>query len=337
MRALAALDLAERVVAVSTVVDQTEFRMHDGQRMWVMPVGNLSRAAGAPTVIVGRSELLGILASAVGDVPIRYGERCLELNQGPEHVDLHFASGRKERFDGLVGADGLHSDVRARMLGATAPRSVGQDAWVGIASYSTDLLPLGRTIATIGRGLRFCSAAMRGGRVFWYAAVRSDEGISSTRALALRFGHFHSPVEDVILATRETDAVRTVVRDRPPARAWGSGRVTLVGDAAHPSTPDLGQGACQALESAVVLSDCLAQRTVPSAFAQYQERRLDRTAKITNLSWLTAMQGASLNPLVNGLRAASMRTLFPSLATTELSWILSGHGLPEGREDTLEW
>jgi 2-polyprenyl-6-methoxyphenol hydroxylase-like FAD-dependent oxidoreductase len=327
MRALGALGLADEVASIATIVEHTDFRTADGRSMWVMPVGELSRAAGSPTVLITRAELLGILASAVGEHAVRCSERCVQVVPGNDSVELRMQNGTSERFDGVIGADGLHSTVRAALLGETPPRRAGHVAWVGIADHVTTHLPIGRTVATIGQGLRFCCAALVRDRVFWYAAVGARDAVTEPTDLARCFRGFHQPVEEVIRATRSAAMVRTEVRDRAPVRSWSNGCVTLLGDAAHPSTPDLGQGACQALESAVHLSVEVARSSVPIAFARYQRTRLDRSAKITNFAWLTALQSMSTNPLVSGLRTLAFRTLLPTVATTELERILGDHGI----------
>jgi len=324
LHALGSLGLADPVLRVGTVVEQTEFRTDRGELLWTMPVGDLSHAAGAPTLLISRAELIEILAGAFGSAPMM-GKRCVDFAIEGGGVELRFDDGDRVRSDALVGADGLHSMVRAQTLGDKPARSAGQVAWVGIVDYAHPLLAPGRTVATVGRGLRFWAGGIGQRKVYWYATVREEAAdVASMRGLAALFRGFHAPVCDLILATEATAVVRTPVRDRPPARTWGHGPVTLVGDAAHPSTPDLGQGACQALEDAVALGNAVSRASgFGAAFEAYQRRRLDRTARVTNLSWLTAVQSMTADALSCRVRNLGMRTVLPGLARAELARILA--------------
>jgi 2-polyprenyl-6-methoxyphenol hydroxylase-like FAD-dependent oxidoreductase len=322
LRALEALGVAEPVLRAGTLVQTTEFRTHDGRLLWAMPVAELSHRAGAPTLLIPRAELLEILSGAFG--PVQLGRQCVDFDEEGDRVLIRFEDGSLHRCDALVGADGLHSFVRSRALGSTALRSAKQMAWVGIVDYTHPLLAPGTTVATVGRGLRFWAGGIGGGKIYWYATVRDAAAdVHSMRELASLFQHFHAPVSALITATEPAAVVRTPVRDRPPARSWGRGPVTLIGDAAHPATPDLGQGACQALEDAVALVTAVTRHSnLPAAFEAYQRARLDRTARITNLSWLTAVQSMSADPIACRVRDLGMRTLLPTLARGELAWIL---------------
>ena len=113
------------------------------------------------------------------------------------------------------------------------------------------------------------------------------------------FGDWHAPIRELIAATPENAILRTDVLHRHPVRRWGRGRVTLLGDAAHPLTPNLGQGACLAIEDAVVLAGCL--RVIPdpaAALRRYEDLRRPRTAGIArrafHLGWIGQWQSAPL-------------------------------------------
>lgn len=241
-----------------------------------------------------------------------------------------FEGGAERGAEILIGADGLRSTVRARLFRDEPLRDTGQVACVGIARWDGDELTLGTPVATVGRGLRFWAARMRGGLVYWYATVMASDGVdppagdAKARLLEL-FGRWHAPIREVIEATDASAIIRTRIRDRSPARAWGAGRVTLVGDAAHPCTPDLGQGACQAIESALVLAQCVrAGGAAQAALRTYERRRMRRTAAITQLSWLTATQSAVSDPIACRVRDLGVRFLLRPIAMKELVWVLGG-------------
>ena len=121
--------------------------------------------------------------------------------------------------------------------------------------------------------------------------------------LLKRFGDWWPVFPAVVDATPEGGIIRNDIFDRPPVRKWTDGRVTLLGDAAHPTTPNMGQGACMAIESAYVLAKSLANAAdSPAGLLAYEQARFDRTAMITNQSWKYGKVFAYENPLKCWLR-----------------------------------
>jgi 2-polyprenyl-6-methoxyphenol hydroxylase-like FAD-dependent oxidoreductase len=146
------------------------------------------------------------------------------------------------------------------------------------------------------------------GRVFWYAthncpAGGQDRAGERKSRLSRLFEDWREPIEQLIEATDEGAILRNDILDRRPVRHWGSGRVTLLGDAAHPPTPNLGQGACQALEDALVLAGCLADQREPvAALRAYEARRMKRSAALIEQSSLFGKIGQWEHPLLCSLR-----------------------------------
>jgi 2-polyprenyl-6-methoxyphenol hydroxylase-like FAD-dependent oxidoreductase len=168
-----------------------------------------------------------------------------------------------------------------------------------------------------GRGVRVALAPCGGGDVFWLATARQDLvgalGPGARRVkeqLAALLASAPPALRDLVAATPTDEIFATAVRDRRPASRWGRGAVTLIGDAAHPATPDLGQGACQALESAAALGRSFARhcrilpRDAAAALRAYEARRQTRAALVTQLSWATAVEGMRDDPIFCWLRDA---------------------------------
>ena len=166
-----------------------------------------------------------------------------------------------------------------------------------------------------GRGRRFGLAKLGRGRTYWYATKNAPEGeedepVGRKGELLARFGRWHKPIPTVIRATEESRILRNDVCDREPIKRWGKGRVTLLGDAAHPMTPDLGQGACQAIEDAAVLAGCLKEEgETEAALRFYEALRVDRTAYIARQSRRLARIGQLENPLLCWLRGAVLKAI----------------------------
>ena len=141
-----------------------------------------------------------------------------------------------------------------------------------------------------GRGCRFGFVPVGHREIYWFAvenapAGRQDDPSRLKHHLLGLFERFRDPVRPIIEATPVEEILRTDVYDRRPVRSWGHGRVTLLGDAAHPMLPDAGQGACQAIEDAVVLADRLSRAaSIESGFREYERARVKRTTPIVRRS-----------------------------------------------------
>jgi 2-polyprenyl-6-methoxyphenol hydroxylase-like FAD-dependent oxidoreductase len=164
--------------------------------------------------------------------------------------------------------------------------------------------------------------------VYWYA-TRNTPADSETaeggrkKELLERFGDWHTPIPRLVETTEAGAILRNDVYDRKPAPQWGEGRVTLLGDAAHPTTPNLGQGACQAIEDAVVLGKHLSMGTDPiAALRGYEARRMPRTRRVVEQSWRIGVLGQWSHPLACWMRDTLMRMTPTGVILKQTDWIV---------------
>jgi 2-polyprenyl-6-methoxyphenol hydroxylase-like FAD-dependent oxidoreductase len=244
-----------------------------------------------------------------------------------------FVAGGEERADILVGADGLRSKIRAALFGPEKPRYAGYTAWRAVVEPREELLPWGSGFESWGRGLRFGCAHIGRGRIYWFA--NAPEGAkdgppgspTAPKATLLRhFGCWRPPIGELIEATDDGTILRTDIYDREPlGERWGQGRVTLLGDATHPMTPNLGQGACQAVEDAVVLARCLQEGDATAeALRRYERSRYDRVAMVVRRSRRVGRVGQLENPLLCRLRDRLLATIPPKVQLRQLEEVI-GH------------
>ena len=243
---------------------------------------------------------------------------------------MHFADAHEVKADVLIGADGVHSAVRAALLGPAPLRYRGYTVVRSLTPARSVRLPR-EGIETWGQGTRFGFAPTRGDRIIWYASWNTPAGGEHDGGLRARlralFGDWHDPIPAVIEATPEDAIVRNDIYDRWPARTWTRGRVALIGDAIHPMTPDLAQGACQAIIDATTLASCLAEASDPrAALGGYQRLRWRNAARTTLLARSFGSMGQWDGRLTCAARNALLRAMPLSLQLRQLDLVIGHRG-----------
>jgi len=249
------------------------------------------RERGLSIVVLTRPELHGVLRAALPADLIRTGADVVEVTDTDSGAVVRFLTGEGERTlraDVVVAADGAFSRIRAaRWPEVPAPVYSGHSVWRGIAEGQGSRVEPGGS--SWGRGLEFGRMPLTGGRTYWFAVANTPEGLrypDEHAEVVRRFGGWHDPIPSLIAATPAERVLRHDVFElAQPLPEYISGRVVLLGDAAHAMTSDLGQGACQALEDAVVLCAELAvggaAGSVEDALGRYDEQRRPRSQAIS--------------------------------------------------------
>ncbi|GAB3706419.1 FAD-dependent monooxygenase [Nocardiopsis oceani] len=319
--ALAELGVAGPVLRTAPVQRVCEFRTHTGDLLGAWPVSQFEETYGAPTIAISRSHLHQALVQALPADTLRSGARVVSFRQDAQGVDAVLEDGTVERGDVLIGADGLHSAVRRGLFGDTPPRYNGYVAWRGHTRIDDPEIPPGSFRALFGPGLRFTYYDVAPGVVHWMSVANGPAGGRDEPGIVERLQERHSgwmePVQRLIGATPEDKVIRSDVFDRRPDKTWGRGLVTLLGDAAHPINFNVGQGACQALEDALVLAECLDEEVdTAAALRSYEKERRSRTAALQRLARWIGRMGAMRNPLACRARNAFMKATWDNQAFT---------------------
>ncbi len=245
---------------------------------------------GAPYCQIHRNDLHQALVAAVQSADrncLHLGCSLEDFGQDDRGVTALFANGQTARGDVLIGCDGIRSAVRARLFGGEDPRFTGYVAWRGLVPIerfaASALVP--DSAVWIGPGHFLTRYKIRRGELLNYVAIARtrtwvEEGWSvrsTVESLMSEFRDFEAGARAILMATPPDQCFKWGIFDRDPLPAWTRGRVTLLGDAAHPTTPFLGQGAAMALEDALVLSRALlAAGSVTEALARYEQARVAR-------------------------------------------------------------
>lgn len=261
-------------------------RWYDGRILREPPRGQFTEAVGEPVAVTDRNQLLAILANRLTPGTVRYGARVSNVLDGLHGTYVELADGQSLTAAAVIGADGIGSLVAQYLNGPLAFRYSGYTAWRGIADIA---IPDELAGLTVGPGIEFGHLPLSLGRTYWFAGERSLEAQRAPGGeieyLARKFGDWADPIPRLLRQSRESSVLRGDVYDRGRLRRVAGGRVVLVGDAAHPMRPHLGQGGCQSLEDAAVLSVAISERSsLPSAFREYARRRRSRTRAVVSRS-----------------------------------------------------
>jgi 6-hydroxynicotinate 3-monooxygenase len=250
---------------------------------------------GAPYLLAHRGDLHAALASAVPGECIRLGHRLVGLDQAGEAMRLTFANGATAAADAVIGADGVHSTVRDILFGATPVNFTGRIAYR--TTYPAALLGehrIGDCTKWWGEDRHIVIYYVKPDRSEVYLVTSQPEPefrIESWSAkgdvteLRKAFAGFDREVEQVLAACPDVHKWAIVDRDALPH--WQQGRVTLLGDACHPMTPYMAQGAAMAIEDAAVLSRCLdgvAREGIADALRRFEATRKDRASRVQETS-----------------------------------------------------
>ncbi|MCZ4097834.1 MULTISPECIES: FAD-dependent monooxygenase [Streptomyces] len=292
-RALDRLGVGDAVRALSATMDPggEGLRAASGRRLQRPADPAFLRERGLSIIVLPRPDLHGTLRAALPEASLHTGADVTEVTDVTDGARVSYRTEGGERTvhgDMVVAADGTFSRIRsARWPQVPPPVYSGHSVWRGIAEGCDGSAEPGGS--TWGRGREFGRMPLAADRVYWFAVANLPEGVrypDEHAQVRERFGSWHDPIPALIAATPPDRVLRHDVFElAQPLPSYVSGRVVMLGDAAHAMTSDLGQGACQALEDSAVLCSVLAaEADIPRALAGYDELRRPRSQAIVEAS-----------------------------------------------------
>ena len=277
MRVLTHLNLTDEILAEAGVMDEIRWLDQHGRLINRVSIKDQQ----FPAVALHRADLQHTLLTALPQQSIHLDSSLVEYEHRGEKMIATFANGDTIESDFLIGADGIHSDVRSQFLNDNDPIFRGYTVWRGISPTIPSALPSAAAIEFHGRGKRFGVGPVGKGRLGWWATANT----ANIDDLLRLFDGWYPPVLQLIEATQPSSILKTRAFDRPSTRNWGRGRMTLLGDAIHPTTPNLGQGGCLAMEDALVLARCFEKYgATEEALRKYERARQKRTSALAKYS-----------------------------------------------------
>jgi 2-polyprenyl-6-methoxyphenol hydroxylase-like FAD-dependent oxidoreductase len=248
-------------------------------------------------VVVRRSALRDILAAALLPDTVDYGVTADSLLTADDGVQIMLSDASIRAADAVIGAYGIGSMVASHLNGPLTQRYAGYTAWRGIANCALDPDFAGQTL---GLGVEVGHVPMTSEHTYWFATERIAQGQLSPDGelsyLRAKLAGWPEPVPSLLATTAPADVLRNDLYDRSPGRCWATGAVVLVGDAAHPMRPHLGQGGCQGLEDAAILAAFVDRAAdLPTAFARFAAFRRPRATSVVRASELSG-RAVNLRP-----------------------------------------
>lgn len=248
-------------------------------------------ASGLPLVPIHRAVLQKILIAQLAPNTLHLGKRCAGIEQGEHSVNVRFEDGSTATGDILIGADGIRSVVRTALFGDANYRYSGQTCWRGIVNYTVPDVNAATEMWSTKPGVRLGYSHVNARQVYFYATACAAHGGKDVPGtvkshLAEIYSDFPAYLREMLSAAEELQIIRNDIWDFAPIPSWHEGRIVLVGDAAHATTPNMGQGGCQAVEDGFALAEALSLETsVGAAFKRYEAMRMKKAQYVVNTSY----------------------------------------------------
>lgn len=260
----------------------------NGEVMTQFSLAPLIEEVGQRPYPVSRAELQNMLMDAFGRQDIQLGKRMVSIEDKGQHVEIGFQDGSTVCAALLIGADGTHSMTRQYVLGKQVERRyAGYVNWNGLVEISEDLAPAQQWTTFVGEGKRASLMPVAEHRFYFFFDVPLSAGLENQRSeykplLKQYFSGWCPQVQRLIDSIDEQKTNRVEIHDIEPFTQFYKGRVVILGDAAHSTTPDIGQGGCQAMEDAVYLARALQINTLglEDALKRYQNKRNERANEL---------------------------------------------------------
>jgi 2-polyprenyl-6-methoxyphenol hydroxylase-like FAD-dependent oxidoreductase len=328
MKAYKALGISGKVKQAGKVLEALNILDHKGRIISANSTQEIARAFGEATnFAIHRADLHRILISLFGIENIFVGKRCKGFEQDQKGVKAIFEDGQQVEADLLIACDGIYSNIRRQLLPDAKPRYAGYTCWRAVTHSQPE--DFNHTLAseTWGPKGRFGIVPLSGNQIYWFACVnakRHDPAMANVSLDQLKhnFKGYHKDILQVLNLTADDAIIWNDIMDIMPIKQFAFGKVVLLGDAAHATTPNMGQGACQAIEDAVVLTACMKNNSDPEiAFKQFESHRISRTTKIVNTSYTLGKVAQWENPMICWARNLALRSLPPKLAIKQAAFL----------------
>lgn len=288
VKVLNQLGLGREIAAIGGEMNRMEYRSHRDEPLSEVDLQPLFSIVGQRPYPVSRSELQQMLLEAFGAEQVKLGMKCIAVEQDDDSGTAIFEDGSRATGDLIVGADGIRSVVREHVLGeAISTRYADYVNWNGLVPKSPELCEADNWVIYVGEGKRASMMPVGSDRFYFFFGAPMVQGTTTPPEslrdeLTQKFAGWPAAVQALIQTLDPTATNRLEISDIDPPANLVRGRIALLGDSGHATTPTLGQGGCQAMEDAAVLTRYLLTTTisVSDALQRYEQSRKARTAEL---------------------------------------------------------
>ncbi|MBK7869997.1 MAG: FAD-dependent monooxygenase [Saprospiraceae bacterium] len=314
IKAYQKLGIADKIIARGRLLPSFSILDQRGRTITTANTESIGKKYGLHNFAIHRAELHEALLEELDPTQIILNKKVTGFNHlNDNKINIHFADSSNHSTEILIVADGIRSTVRQQLLPNSKIRYAGYTCWRAVIDNPD--LPLHGASETWGKNGRFGIVPLADDKIYWFAVINAPQNNSTHRDYKAKdmlriFEHFHQPIPAILEHTKDSDLIWNDIIDLKPIQQYAFGNIVLIGDAAHATTPNMGQGACQAIEDAVILADELAKHDQPAnAFVAFEKRRMPRTHFIVNTSWNLGKIAQCNNPVLIPLRNALFRLI----------------------------
>lgn len=315
------LGIHKKIENAGVKVSTMNITDHNLRSLSVMDLKEFEVKYGVCNVSIHRAVLQNILAEEIGFENIQLSKRLLKIEQ-TDKVKLFFEDNSIETADIVIAADGIKSIVRNQLFDPSQIRDTNQICWRGVSKMALPNQYTNKAVEAWGKGKRFGFVQINNQDVYWYAVVNESLVKQTENDLQDLFAEFNSDVLEIIENTSEDTMIKNRIIDLKPIHKWYNKNVCLLGDAAHATTPNLGQGACQAIEDAYLLAELYQEdKSIETVFEEYQKLRIKKAHSIVNSSWRIGKIAHIENNFAIYIRNLVMRSVPTSANSMQLKII----------------
>lgn len=311
MKVFQRLGLAEIIYKNSNQISSLKLVDENLDVLTEINLTSFEKKLGVHYAAIHRGTLQKVLLKNLKSTKLHLGKRLKYIENYEKTIHLHFEDGTTREANILIGADGIHSVVRQRFFPKTVIRNAHQVCWRGITKIKLPEKFQHELNESWGKGTRFGIVPLAGGEVYWFALANYKNDFRTefhASDLGKMFSDYHPIVANIIHSTPSDKIIVNEINDLKPIKKWHSKNVCLIGDAAHATTPNMGQGACQSIEDALAISLCLEkEKNIEKAFSNFEKLRIKKANGVINQSWQVGKMAQIENNLGRKIRNFIMR------------------------------
>ena len=271
-------------------------------------------------IAIHRATLQQVLTDYLEPKTLYLGHKLHDIEIKEHKTRLRFTNGKEVDSQITIGADGLNSIIRKELFPNAKIRQTHQICWRGVVDLNLPIEYLNEVNEAWGKGDRFGFVQISPSKIYWFALKVSKKGAEEypVERLLQYFSGYNEIIKNIIKKTRIENIHTSTIEDLKPIKKWYKQKVCLIGDAAHATTPNMGQGACQAIEDAYILAECLAKFHNVEAFSTFQKLRKPKVDGVVHTSWKIGKMAHWQNPVATALRNQLLRSTPEFLSRMQL-------------------